>query len=275
MFKFHETEEFEYTIWQIYRLITDIEQYPSFVPWMDSVKIIQKNHFDDKKERKMQEYDIMASVVVKLGPVMEKYNSLIFLEKPTISKVIEYQNSYGKKEIALEMSAKVIVDMIEGRFNKGQSIWEIHSKFYNVSFKNTKYKPKIGDLLDEVILKPICDENTIKTEEIYDAEYDGHQISDDEISNDERSNYERSNYEKQNIPLTIIQNDKNTDILEYSYFSYNSCKTVVNLILTFEFQNKLLEQTSKFWLAKAPAIIRKAFCKAADELYGKNKCEYL
>lgn len=257
MFKLHETEEFEYTIWQIYRLITDIEKYPSFVPWVDSVKIIQKNHIDDKKERKMEEYDIMASVVVKLGPVMEKYNSLIFLEKPTVSKVIEYQNSYGKKEMALEMSAKVIVDMIEGRFNKGQSIWEIQSKFYNVSFKNTKYKPKIGDLLDEVILKPICDKNTIKTEEIYDEEYDGHQ---------------RSNDEKQNIPLTIVQNNKNTSILEYSYFSYNSCKTIVNLILTFEFQNKLLEQTSKFWLAKAPAIIRKAFCKAADELYGKNQC---
>lgn len=68
-------------IWQIYEIITNIEQYPLFVPWCLDVKIISQQEDWDHKT-------IIADTTVGFEPFKLKYRSEIRLHPPQDGKAI-------------------------------------------------------------------------------------------------------------------------------------------------------------------------------------------
>lgn len=61
-------EVFSYTTSLLYALITDVEQYPSFLPWCLGAKILEK-----------KEQELIADLIIGAGPFRDTFRSCVLL----------------------------------------------------------------------------------------------------------------------------------------------------------------------------------------------------
>lgn len=117
------TQEYlsNFTIKQVYSIITDIESYPEFLPWCSEAKIIDK--FDNT---------IIADLSISFKYLTERYRSQVALTPPK-----------GKK-------AKIEVTTISGPFKYLNTSWELYNEG-----KSTLIKFSIDFSFKSIVLQKI------------------------------------------------------------------------------------------------------------------------
>jgi coenzyme Q-binding protein COQ10 len=66
-----DEKHFNYTTTQLYELVSDVERYPEFLPWVKAVRVTQRH----------QDY-FVADVVVHFKAITEKYTCRVDVEPP-------------------------------------------------------------------------------------------------------------------------------------------------------------------------------------------------
>ncbi len=71
--------EVPFSALQMYDLVADIDQYPSFIPWCKALRITEENLIEGRRE-------LVADMVVRYKLFLEKFQSRVLLE-PTELKI--------------------------------------------------------------------------------------------------------------------------------------------------------------------------------------------
>jgi len=132
-----------YTPDQLYKLVSDIESYPKFIPWCEGARIIE------------QDGDaILADLIIHFRGVRGKYTSRVILDEPN-------------KEISVELAQGPFHHLYQGwKFNKiaGQGT-RIE---FDIDFKLRNFlMEKMVDLMFDTACEKMMDAFTKRANEIY------------------------------------------------------------------------------------------------------------
>lgn len=126
---FSENKLLPYDMEELFELVLDVENYPTFLPWIDEIKIISK-----------QENEIIADMYVKVLSLKQNYRS-------KINYTID------------ENKALIEVKAIDGIFNHLDNIWKFakDEKGTIIDFSvDFEFKSKVLDSIAGPIFKNIA-----------------------------------------------------------------------------------------------------------------------
>lgn len=146
MTKYNYKHSSKYDIHQLYQLITDIEEYPEFLPWCSAARILEES-----------ESTIIADLIINFKAFTEHYRSQVDLTSPA------------------DGFAEVDVNLISGPFKYLKNNWKLKTLangeteiqfFIEFEFKSALLEKVMGLLFNKACQKMV-DSFELRAKELF------------------------------------------------------------------------------------------------------------